>query len=187
MMNPYWSYTYYYMGNSLTFIIIALLVAVILAVVLFFTFMSKKNEGKFTGAKGKLYNFLCFNKFYVEDILKLLYVVSAVVVTVLGVVMLFESFLVGLLLLIVGNVLLRVSYELIMMFIILCRKTVSIDRKLGADAAAKPADEPAAKPADEPKAEPTAEAGEPTAPAAEPKTEPAAGPEEENQINPSQR
>lgn len=130
MMYPYSTYSYSYISAGTTFFIIALLVAVILAVVLYFTFFSKKNEGKFTGTKGKIYNFFCFNKFYVEEVMKLLYLVSAVVITVIGIGTLFETFIGGLLVIVVGNIALRVGYELMMMFIILCRKTVSIDRKL---------------------------------------------------------
>lgn len=127
MMYPY-SYYYGYSSKA-TIFVIAILVAVILAVVFYFTFLSKKNEGKFTGAKEKIYNFFSFNRFYAEDVLKLLYVVSAAVVTVIGLVQLFSG-ITGLVILIVGNVVLRVCYELVMMFIILCRKTVSVDKKL---------------------------------------------------------
>lgn len=132
MMYPYSSYSYVYNGyvQARTILIVALLVAVILAVVLYFTFLSKKNEGKFTGIKGKIYNFLCFNKFYVEDILKLLYLIVAVIITVLGIAALFDTFFGGLAIIVIGNVALRIAYELLMMFIILCRKTVSMDRKL---------------------------------------------------------
>lgn len=131
MMYPYSSYSYTTYGGQATFLVIAVLAAIILGVVLYFTFLSKKNEGKFKGATEKVYNFLSFNKFYTEDILKLLYIVSAAVLTVLGLVLLFtQSFLAGLLTLVIGNVVLRISYELIMMFIILCRKTVSVDKKL---------------------------------------------------------
>ncbi len=131
-MYPYSSYSYYYDGyvHTRTILIIALLVAVILAVVLYFTFLSKKNEGKFTGVKGKIYNFLCFNKFYVEEILKLVYLITAVIITVLGIAALFDAFFAGLAMIVIGNIALRVAYELLMMFIILCRKTVSMDRKL---------------------------------------------------------
>lgn len=129
-MYPY-VYGYgYEMFNYGGVVAIGALVAAILAIVLFFTFMNRKNEGKFTGAKGKIYDFLNFNKFYVEDVLRLIYVVSAAVITVVGVLLLFVSFLTGLILITLGNVLLRVAYELMMMFIIMCRKTVSIDRRL---------------------------------------------------------
>lgn len=127
MTYPY-SYYYGYSSSAAVFGI-AILVAIILAVVFYFTFLSKKNEGKFTGTKEKIYNFFSFNRFYTEEVLKLFYIVSAAVITVIGVMQLFSG-VSGLVILIVGNVVLRICYELMMMFIILCRKTVSVDKKL---------------------------------------------------------
>ena len=131
MMYPYsYSYGILYYGREIA-IFVAILLAVVLSIVLYFTFLSKKYEGKYKGAKGKIYNFLSFNKFYTEDIMKLLYVVSVAVLVVAGFAMMFtHNFISGLLVLVLGNVALRISYELIMMFIIMCRKTVSIDRKM---------------------------------------------------------
>lgn len=126
-------YSYYYDYSGIAGAVIAILVAIILGVVLYFTFLNKKNEGKYTGALGKIYNFLNFNKFYAEDILKLLYIISAAVLTVASIIFMFlgtKLFVASLLLLVLGNVALRVGYELVMMFIILCRKTVSVDRRL---------------------------------------------------------
>lgn len=128
---PYYTYSYNYVLGQAPGIIIAVLAVIILAVVLNFTFLSKKNEGKYTGFLGKLYNFLCFNKFYLEEILKLLYVVSAAVITLIGLFTLFfANFIVGLIFIVCGNIVIRIIYELSMMFIILCRKTVSVDKKL---------------------------------------------------------
>ncbi len=136
MMNPYYNYDFNY-GSPSTFIgygagmVIAIITAIILATVLYFTFLSKKNEGKFTGAKEKLYNFLTFNRFYLEEILKFLYVVVATVLTVVGIALiLMGRGLVGILVATVGNVMVRITYELLMMFIVLCKKAVSIERKL---------------------------------------------------------
>ena len=57
MSYPYvYNYSYSYGMGQATGLIIALLVAIILAIVLNFTFLSKKNEGKYTGALGKIYN-----------------------------------------------------------------------------------------------------------------------------------
>ena len=124
------SYGYYYSSN-LEAVGVAILVAMILAVVFYFTFLSKKNEGKFKGFAAKVYNFFNFNKFYVEDVLRLIYVVSVAFLLVVSLAVLFSaSFIAGLLLLVLGNVALRIGYELIMMFIILCRKTVSVDKRL---------------------------------------------------------
>ena len=54
------SYGYYYSSN-LEAVGVAILVAMILAVVFYFTFLNKKNEGKFKGFAAKVYNFFNFN------------------------------------------------------------------------------------------------------------------------------
>lgn len=123
-------YPYYYYNPIMSALPIAILVAIILGVALYFTFLRKENENKYTGWKKTVYDFFNFNKFYTEDIMKLLYVMLTAAFTVLGVFMLFVKVSTGVILLIVGNVVLRVSYEMVMMFVILCRKTVSIDRKM---------------------------------------------------------
>lgn len=125
---------YYYQipyVNTQLIIGIAAIVAAALGAVLFFTFFKKKNEGKFTGAKGKLYNFMNLNRFYAEEILRFLYIFLTCIVTAAGIVTIITgSFLLGVMELFAGNVALRVVFELLMMFIILCRKTVHIDKKL---------------------------------------------------------
>lgn len=121
---------YYYYDNIATAMGIGVIVAIILACVVYFTFMKKSNEGKFTGVKGLIYNYLTFNKFYLEDVVKFLHVLCAALITVVGLVMLFVNFITGIVLVIVGNVSLRISYELLMMFIILCKKSAAIDKKL---------------------------------------------------------
>ena len=119
-----------YTTSALICLIVGVL-AVILGVVLFFTVLRRKNEGKFTGAKGKLYDFLNVNKFYTEDIIRLLYVITVCVVTLVGLTQIvLGGFFSGLFLIVLGNVIARVSYECLLMFFVLVRKTVAIDKKL---------------------------------------------------------
>lgn len=111
--------------------LVAALAAALLGAVLYFTFLQKKNEGRFTGFKARVYNFLNVNKFYAEDIIKLLYVMTACVLTAVGIVLIvMGSFLAGILAAIVGNVAARITYECILMFFVLVRKTVAVDRRL---------------------------------------------------------
>ena len=110
---------------------IAASAAAILGVILYFTFFSKKNEGRFFGFKEKLYNLMTFNRFYAEDLIKFIYIVVTCAVTVAGIAnIVLGSFVLGITLIIGANLALRISFELVMMFIMLCRKTVAMDRKL---------------------------------------------------------
>lgn len=111
---------------------IAATVAAVLGVVLYYTFFRKSNEGRFYGFREKLYNLMTFNRFYAEDLLKFLYIILTCAVTAAGIAQIvLGSFLAGITLLAVANLALRIGFELVMMFIMLCRKTVSMDRKLG--------------------------------------------------------
>lgn len=131
MIHEYYYQTPYV--NTQLIIGIAAIVAAALGAVLFFTFFKKKNEGKFRGAKGKLYNFMNLNRFYAEEILRFLYIFLTCIVTAAGIVTIITgSFLMGFMELVAGNIGLRVVFELLMMFIILCRKAVHIDKKLAA-------------------------------------------------------
>ena len=123
-------YSYYYYYDFLESMPIAVLVAVILGIVMYFTFLRKENEDKYTGWKKTVYDFFNFNKFYTEEIMKLVYILVTAAFVVIGAMLLFVEPVTGFLLLTLGNVALRVSYELIMMFVIFCRKTVSIDKKM---------------------------------------------------------
>ena len=145
----------------------AAILAVIVGVVLFVTFMSKKHEGKHQGFLEKVYNFLNFNRFYAENLVRLLYVIAVCVLVLVGIALMLLGldahasaiFWMGAGLLVLGNLAARICCELVMMFIILCRKTVSVDRRLskiegaftaepetedGVDDAAAMYDEPAA-------------------------------------------
>lgn len=124
--------------NGGIFLIGAAILAVIVGVVLFVTFMSKKREGKHQGFLEKVYNFLNFNRFYAENLVRLLYVIAVCVLVLVGIALMLLGldahasaiFWMGAGLLVLGNLAARICCELVMMFIILCRKTVSVDRRL---------------------------------------------------------
>lgn len=124
--------------NGGIFLIGAAILAVIVGVVLFVTFMSKKHEGKHQGFLEKVYNFLNFNRFYAENLVRLLYVIAVCVLVLVGIALMLLGldahasaiFWMGAGLLVLGNLAARVCCELVMMFIILCRKMVSVDRRL---------------------------------------------------------
>ncbi len=125
-------------GNGFALLLAAAVLAVIAGIVLFLTFLNKKHEGKYHGFKGKLYNFLNFNRFYAEGIVRFLYVITVCVLVLVGAAQMILGldagssviFWLGAGLLVLGNLAARICCELVMMFIILCRKTVSVDRRL---------------------------------------------------------
>lgn len=116
-------------GNAI-WIIISLVVAVIGGIVLYFTFLSKKNEGKFTGFLGWMYDFLTFKKMVIENILKILYLIIASFITLSSFALISTSFLSFLCYLVIGNVIARISYELFLVLLVICRNTTDINKKL---------------------------------------------------------
>lgn len=123
-----------YAGSFMTSIywILGLIVAaVVIGIVLNATFLRRKNEGRFQGFWGKVYNCLSFNRFYSEGITKLLGVITFLMLTFLGFYMIFTGSVVsGILTIVFGNLAARLGFELVMMFIILCKKSVSIDKRV---------------------------------------------------------
>ena len=111
--------------------IISAVIAVIGGFVLYFTFLSKNNEGKFEGWKGWMYDFLTFKKMVIENILKVVYLILAIFITLSSLGVISESFLGFLAYLIIGNLVLRVVYELSLVILIICKNTTEMNKKLG--------------------------------------------------------
>ena len=131
--DPFWGAQDYYASvyRSVYWVIGLMIAAVVLGIILNFTFLRKSNEGRFRGFWGRVYDLLSMNRFHTEDITKLLGVITFLMITFLGLYMIFNGTIVwGILLIVFGNLLARVCYELIMMFAILTRKAVSMDRRL---------------------------------------------------------
>ena len=116
-------------GNSV-WIIISAVIAVIGGIVLYFTFLSKKNEGKYTGFLGWMYDFLTFKKMVIENILKIIYLIAASFITLASFAVISNSFLSFVLVLVVGNLITRIMYELFLVVLIICRNTTDISKKL---------------------------------------------------------
>lgn len=110
--------------------IVSVILAIIGGIVLYFTFLSKKNEEKFTGFLGWLYDFLTFKKMMIENVLKILYIIVALFVTLSSFGLISISFLAFLLTLVIGNVLTRVIYELLLVKLVICKNTTEINKKL---------------------------------------------------------
>lgn len=110
--------------------VISAVVAVIGGLVLYFTFLKKKNDGKFTGFLGWMYDFLTFKKMMIEEILRVCYLITAIFITLGSFAVISVSFLGFIGTLILGNILARMVYEFSLVLLIICRNTTSINAKL---------------------------------------------------------
>ena len=97
---------------------------------IFLSFIKKDNEGKYTGFLGWMYDFLTFKKLTIENVLKILYLICAIFVTLSSFATISTSFIAFLLYLVVGNLVVRIAYELILVRLIICRNTTEINKKL---------------------------------------------------------
>jgi len=127
--NPYMN-NYNSLANMGIWGIIALVIAIVGGIALYFTFLRNSNRGKFTGFLGWMYEFLHFRKITIEAILKITYLILAIFITLASFGLIGTNFLLFLLVLILGNVILRISYELSMIMIGIWRNTTDISRKM---------------------------------------------------------
>ena len=154
---------------------VCMFLAIIAGFMLFFWFLSKKNEKKFTGFLGWVYEFLDFKKMLAESILRVTYLIFASYVTLFsfGYLLFTEGGSIGgrlltfLMFLVFGNAVVRVAYEFMLIALIICRNTTEINNKIGNAgffAPVAPQAEPVA--ANVPFVAPTAPAAQPVAPVA---------------------
>lgn len=98
-------------GASAVWSVIALIIAIIGGICLYFTVFSDKNKDKYTGFMAKFYDFVKFKKMFITSFLKALYIVLAIYITLISFGLISTSFLAFLMTLIVGNIVLRVIFE----------------------------------------------------------------------------
>ncbi len=126
------------MIGSSVWLIIALVLAIVGGILVYFLFLSKKNEGKFKGFLGWLYDFLSFKKMFLEALLKITYLILAIYVTLSSFALIGTNFFIFLLVLILGNVLVRVIYEFSLILLVICRNTTDIAKNTSKKSEDKP-------------------------------------------------
>ncbi len=129
-------YNYYYgsaMGDVAVLLVIFLVAALAGGIVLYCLVFGKKKDGHYKGFMKWLYDFVHFRILTIEVIAKVLYLISAIAVTLTSFLQ-FANGLIGLLLcplqIILGNILVRIVYEFSVMAILLVKNTNEINAKL---------------------------------------------------------
>lgn len=127
---------------------VAMLVCSILAIgggiALYFTFLMPANKHKFHGFLDWLYQFLNFDKLILDKVLRAAYLITALYISLYSLYLLFTGqFLAFLLVILGGNLIARIIYELILLAIIICRNVSEMNHKMdGAQAARSDAKQP---------------------------------------------
>ena len=114
-------------NGPLIWTIISIVLAIVGGVVLYFTVFNKSNESKYRGFMAKIYELVHFKYFLIDDLFKILYIICALAITLLSLNYIGNwKFLV---ILIAGNVALRISFEFTMLFMELCNNVRNISKK----------------------------------------------------------
>ena len=128
--------------KNLVFLVIALVLAVVATVLAFIFLVPEKRREKLSAFGKFLHDALNFKYLIVEKVLQALYIFATAFVILYGVLQLFnvqQSYWGGgatwmggrgLLLIILGPIAVRLSYELMMMVILLVKNVMEINRKL---------------------------------------------------------
>ena len=110
---------------GLIWTIISAVLALVGGIVLYFTFLRRKNDGKFKGFLGWMYDFLTFKKMFIENLLKVTYLILAIFVTLssFGT----GSFLGFIATLVLGNLAVRIIYEFSLVLLGIYENTTQIN------------------------------------------------------------
>lgn len=115
-------------GSSLTFAL--LIIAIAAAVVIYVLFLDKEKSKSYTGFVHKLYEFLQFDTFLLEKILKIAYIFTTIYLTLSAIATIGTNIILALVMLVFGNIVLRVIYEFLMVTYKICTNVSEINKKL---------------------------------------------------------
>ena len=125
-----YSYSYYHGPNPVVTVIL-FLIALVGGICAYLMFV-KSNEEPKDQRLLKLKEFLSFKKMIIEGLLKATYIIFALFITLYSFqIMVGTSFITGLMLLILLNIMLRIGYEASLIVLLIWRNTSDINKKLG--------------------------------------------------------
>lgn len=108
----------------------SLIIAIIGGICLYFTVFSNDNEKKYTGFMAKLYDFIKFKKMYITEVLKISYLVFAIYITLSSFSFISTSFILFVMILFIGNLILRVIYEFSLVLLSIHENITEINKKI---------------------------------------------------------
>lgn len=125
-----YSYGYSSANGAMIWMIISLVLAVIGGICLYFTVFGKANENKFTGFMKWLYDFVTFKKMILESLLRVLYIIIAIYITLSSFALISTSFVGFLGMLVLGNLIARITFEFSLVLLTICKNTTEINSKM---------------------------------------------------------
>lgn len=116
--------------GAMIWTIVSAILALIGGIVLYFTVFSNKNEDKYKGFMAWLYDFIKFKKLYITTVLKISYLVGAIFLTLFSFALISVSFLLFLIILTIGNLVLRMIYEFSLVLLSIHENVAEINKKM---------------------------------------------------------
>ena len=110
--------------------LIAFIVAIAASIVIYFVFMDKKEENKYTGFVKNLYDFLHFKTNFIEAFLKIAYITTTLYVTITSFSLIKVDVALFFMTLILGNIIIRILYEAAFLLYNIYLNTKEINNKL---------------------------------------------------------
>lgn len=110
--------------------LIAFIVAIATSIVIYFVFMDKKEESKYTGFVKNLYDFLHFKINFIEAFLKIAYITTTLYVTIISFSLIKVDVALFFMTLILGNIIIRILYEAAFLLYNIYLNTKEINSKL---------------------------------------------------------
>ena len=110
--------------------LIAFIVAIAASIVIYFVFMDKKEESKYTGFVKNLYDFLHFKINFIEAFLKIAYLTTTLYVTITSFSLIKVDVALFFMTLILGNIIIRILYEAALLLYNIYLNTKEINSKL---------------------------------------------------------
>ncbi len=110
--------------------LIAFIVAIAASIVIYFVFMDKKEESKYTGFVKNLYDFLHFKINFIEAFLKIAYITTTLYVTITSFSLIKIDVALFFMTLILGNIIIRILYEAAFLLYNIYLNTKEINSKL---------------------------------------------------------
>ena len=110
--------------------LIAFIVAIAASIVIYFVFMDKKEENKYTGFVKNLYDFLHFKINFIEAFSKIAYITTTLYVTITSFSLIKVDVALFFMTLILGNIIIRILYEAAFLLYNIYLNTKEINNKL---------------------------------------------------------
>lgn len=126
-----YGYSYGYMSVLPVLVIIGIIAGLVIGILACVMVLPVKKRDGLSPFFKKVHDFIQFKYLWIESIIKVLYIITTCIITLVGVLLLFgPMFIVGLLLIIIGVVINRLIYEGILISILLLRNTQQINNKI---------------------------------------------------------